>query len=111
MHNRLFANQRQLAPFTGHAEALGLDVAAFEACLKSGKYAKNIRQDMAEGQKGGTTGTPSFILARTDPNDPSKVTGISFIRGAQPFSAFKIQIDKALTAVAKGAEANGSKAN
>jgi hypothetical protein len=41
-------------------------------------------------------GTPSFVLARTDPNDPSKVEGISFIRGAQPFKAFKAQIDQAL---------------
>ncbi len=105
MHDRLFANQRQLAPFNGHAEALGLDVAAFETCLKSGKYAKHIRRDMAQGQKAGTSGTPSFILGRTDPNDPTKVKGISFIRGAQPFSAFKAQIDQALTADAKGVKA------
>ena len=110
MHERFFANQRKLEPFNGHAEALGLDVAAFETCLKSGKYAKNIRQDMAEGQKGGTSGTPSFILARTDPNDPSKVKGISFIRGAQPFSAFKAQIDRALTAAAQGIKAKAAEA-
>jgi hypothetical protein len=63
---------------------------------------------MAEGQKGGTSGTPSFILARTDPNDPSKVKGISFIRGAQPFSAFKAQIDRALTAAAQGIKAKAA---
>jgi predicted DsbA family dithiol-disulfide isomerase len=96
MHDRLFANQRQLTPWSTHAEALGLDVAAFEACLDSDKYAKNIRQDMDEARKAGTTGTPSFILARTDPTDPTRVTGLSFIRGAQPFTAFKAQIDQAL---------------
>ena len=101
MHDRLFANQRQLTPWKTHAEALGLDVNAFEACLSSDKYAKKVRRDMAAARKSGFSGTPSFILARTDPDDPSKVKGISSLRGAQPFRAFKAQIDKALKAEAK----------
>lgn len=105
MHQRLFANQRQLEPWLSHGEALGLDVATFETCLNSGKYAENIRQDMNEGRKAGVTGTPSFILATTDPNDPSKVKGLTFIRGAQPFTRFKAAIDQALTTSAS----NGSK--
>lgn len=105
MHHRLFAHQRQLEPWPPHAAALGLDVATFETCLNSDKYAKNVRQDMDEGRKGGATGTPSFILATTDPNDPSKVKGLTFIRGAQPFSRFKAAIDQALTA----AGSNGAK--
>lgn len=96
MHERLFANQRQLEPWLPHAKAIGLDVTAFETCLNSGKYAENVRQDMQEGRKGGATGTPSFILAATDPSDPSKVKGLAFIRGAQPFSQFKTAIDRAL---------------
>jgi protein-disulfide isomerase len=51
---------------------------------------------MAEAQKAGATGTPSFVLATTDPADPTKVKGLAFIRGAQPFAAFKAQIDAAL---------------
>jgi predicted DsbA family dithiol-disulfide isomerase len=97
MHDQLFANQKQLTPWNAHAEALGLDVASFEACLNSDKYAEQIRQDIAEAKKAGATGTPSFILARTDPTDPTKVTGISFIRGAQQFPAFQAQIDQALS--------------
>lgn len=96
MHDRLFANQRQLAPWKAHAEVLGLDLGQFETCMTSDKYAKKVRQDIAVGRKIGVRGTPSFVLARTDPNDPSKVEGISFIRGAQPFKAFKAQIDQAL---------------
>ena len=42
------------------------------------------------------TGTPSFIVARTDPDNLAKVTGITFIRGAQAFNAFKAAIDSAL---------------
>ena len=96
MHDRLFANQRALEPWNAHAEALGLDVAAFESCLSSGKYADGVRRDMAEARKAGATGTPSFVLARTDAGDPGKVVGIDFIRGAQPYEAFAAAIDSAL---------------
>ena len=98
MHERLFANQRALEPWSGHAEAIGLDVPKFDKCMSSGKYANAIRQDMAEASKAGATGTPSFVLARTDPDDPTKVTGLTFIRGAQPFAAFKSAIDRVLSA-------------
>ena len=96
MHARLFENQRALEPWSGHAEALGLDVAAFDGCMSSGRHADAVRKDMAEAGKAGATGTPSFVLARTDPGDPGKVTGLSFLRGAQPFNAFKSAIDSAL---------------
>lgn len=96
MHDRLFANQRALEPWSGHAQALGLDTAAFENCLTSDRHAAAVRADMAEASKAGATGTPSFVLAETDPSDPSKVKGIAFLRGAQPFAAFKTEIDKAL---------------
>jgi protein-disulfide isomerase len=98
MHDRLFENQRALEPWSAHAEATGLDVAAFDDCMSSEKYADAVRQDMGEAQKAGATGTPSFVLAKTNPDDPSKVTGISFIRGAQAFNAFKVAIDGALGA-------------
>jgi len=96
MHERLFANQRALEPWTAHAEALGLDVAQFEACMSSDKHAPAVRKDMAEAEKAGASGTPSFVLAKTDPSDSTKVTGIAFLRGAQPFSAFQTAIEKAL---------------
>ncbi len=96
MHDRLFADQRALTPWKPHAEAVGLDVTAFEECLSSGKHADAIRGDMAQAARAGVTGTPGFIIARTDPGDLSKVTGKAFIRGAQPFGAFKSAIDAAL---------------
>jgi protein-disulfide isomerase len=96
MHDRLFENQRALEPWNAHAEALGLDVAAFEECMSSDRYAAAVRRDMAEAGKAGASGTPSFVVATTDPNDPTKVTGVSFLRGAQPFAAFKAAIDAAL---------------
>lgn len=99
MHARLFANQRNLEPWEDHASAIGLDTEAFRACLDEGTHAAAVRRDMAEAGKAGATGTPSFVLARTDPDDPTKVKGISFIRGAQAFPAFQAQIDAAMKAL------------
>ena len=47
-------------------------------------------------RQAGVTSTPSFVLARTDLTNPTLVSGLSFIRGAQPFSRFKALIDSAL---------------
>jgi len=102
MRDRLFANQRTLEPWNAHAEALGLDVAQYEACLSSGKYADAVRSDMAEAQKAGASGTPSFIVGLIDDEDPRKVHGLTFIRGAQSFAAFKAALDDASAAAAKG---------
>ena len=101
MHERLFQNQRALEPWSGHAEALGLDVAAFIECMTSGRHAAAVRRDMAEAGKAGASGTPSFVLAKSDPENPARVTGLEFIRGAQPFNTFKKEIDAALRELAK----------
>ncbi len=97
MHDLLFENQRTLEPWSPHAQALGLDVARFDDCMSSDKYAAAVRKDMTEATKAGATATPSFVLGLTDPDDPKKVKGLTFIRGAQPFKAFKAQIDSALS--------------
>lgn len=95
MHDRLFENQNKLQQLTPHAEAIGLDVAKFEECLNSGRQAAAIRQDIAEAQKAGVTGTPTFFLAYTDPKS-SKIKTVRRLTGAQPYSAFKTEIDKLL---------------
>ena len=97
MHDRLFQNQKALEPWNGHAEALGLDVAKFEECLSSNRYQAAVRADMAVARAVGATGTPSFVIGLTDPEDPKKVKGLTFLRGAQPYSTFKAEIDKALS--------------
>jgi protein-disulfide isomerase len=102
MHKRLFANQQALAPWDAHAKALDLDVPKFDACMKSNEFIGAIRQDMAVAQKLGVAATPSFLFALTNPNDPERVTGLTLLRGAQPFSYFKTEIDKALATAAQG---------
>ena len=95
MHDRLFANQKTLEPWTPHAQAIGLEVPKFEACMTSGKYADEIRRNLAEGAKAGVTGTPAFLLAYTEPGS-SKVKTQARLVGAQSYAAFKAEIDKLL---------------
>jgi len=99
MRDRFFENQRALEPWNSHAEALGMDVAQYEDCLNSGKYADAVKADLAEASKAGATGTPSFVVAVIDEKDPSKASGVTFIRGAQQFSAFQTALDDALASL------------
>jgi len=103
MHDELFANQRALNPelLPTYAEKIGLDVLAFNKCLESDEYASEIRKDMAVASKAGFTGTPSFGLGFTDPNDPKQVKIVRSIRGAQAFKAFKASIDSLLSEARK----------
>ena len=59
-----------------------------------------IRRGCAQGYGvaalAGATGTPSFVLGYTDLEDPTKVKGITFLRGAKAYASFKAEIDKAL---------------
>ena len=95
MHDRLFAHQKALEPWSGHAEALGLDVAAFEACMGSGKHSAAIRKDIAAASSVGITSTPNFVLGRTEPGS-SKIRVVASLQGAKPFAAFKAEIDRLL---------------
>jgi len=102
MHDRLFANQNALGlkDLPNHAKALVLEMPKFQQCLDSGKHAEKIRKDLADGQKAGVQGTPSFFLGLTEPND-GMVKAVRIIRGAQPYTAFKEAIDSLLSAQSK----------
>ena len=70
-----------------YAQQLGLNVAMFNNCLDSGKYANEVAKDLADGTSYGVSGTPAFF-----------VNG-NFIEGAQPYSAFQEVIDAELAKV------------
>ena len=86
MHDRIFADQRNLAPevFEGYAEDMGLDMDRYRADVASSDVKKRIGADMEEAQKLGVTGTPGFF-----------VNG-RFVSGAQPFETFKRMVDEEL---------------
>lgn len=96
MHDLLFANARLMAPedLKQHGATLGLDQAAFDACLDEAKYAAQIQASLEEGIKAGVRGTPSFFIGKTDPATPGKIKATKFVRGAQPFEVFQKNIDE-----------------
>src|SRR6266404_441152 len=71
VHDLLFQNQRALAPseLSEHARNLGLDAAAFDACLGSHKQAARVSKGHTDGMAAGVQGTPGFVVAKTQPGD------------------------------------------
>lgn len=102
MHDSLFDDQKANADenFKQNAASIGLDASAFAECMSSNKFAERIKADQAEGQNLGISGTPSFVVGLTDPDDPSKVHLTRFIRGAQSLQAFTAVIDELLKTAA-----------
>lgn len=93
MHDYLYQNQpaeSDTSLFTTDkltdiaTNQLGLNGDQFRSCLDGKKYDKNVSADLADGQKAGVSGTPTFF-----------VNGTSLV-GAQPYSAFKTIIDQEL---------------
>ena len=68
----------------GLAGQVGLDTAAFNECLDSGKNAQEVQKDYQDGVSYGVDGTPAFFI-----------NGL-LVSGAQPFANFKTIIDAAL---------------
>ncbi len=71
------------------AGEIGLDVAAFNECLSSGRYTEFIKKSIEEATKAGARGTPySVIISR----DGTKTV----INGAEPLASVKAKIDSLL---------------
>jgi protein-disulfide isomerase len=86
-HDRLFANQQALQPtdLKKHAADLGLDAAAFGACLDSSKHGERVRDGVAEGSRLGVNSTPTiYVNGRV-------------LSGAQPYDVIAAVIDEELS--------------
>lgn len=88
MHDKIFANQRDLKPetFTRYATELGLDVAKFEKDVNDAAVKARIESDMREAEKLGVAGTPAFFING------------KYLSGAQPFESFQRIVDEQLAA-------------
>ena len=106
MHNKMFDNQKQSAVenLKAYSAELGLDTAAFDTCLDSGKYEKRVNDDLATGRKLGIRGTPGFVLGLTDPQDSNKAHVTEFINGAQSLDTFNRTIEELLKKAEEGEE-------
>ena len=102
MHDALFTNvlgedagsftDRRLAAI---AESVGLDMAEFNSCYDSGKYADQVQQDLADATDAGLNSTPSFLITYTVNGETKTKT----IIGAQPFSAFQQELEAILNEI------------
>ncbi len=63
-HDILFANQGTYskANLKQYAEMLGLDTAAFDECLDTGRYTAEVQDQLAEGRDKGITVTPTMFI-------------------------------------------------
>ena len=66
IHTKLFDTPLKSAEqLTDLAQATGLDVTAFRACLDSGKHVKEVEASVDRISKMNVSGTPMFFVART----------------------------------------------
>ena len=87
MHHGLFENQKTLGPelYLELAKGIGLDVAAFEACLVEPAEGKRVDQELAYGQSLTVQGTPHYFVGRVE---DGQLVDVKRLNGAQPFEAF-----------------------
>lgn len=71
------------------AQSVGVDAAAFNNCLESGKYTEAVKDSATEGFASGARGTP-FSIIMVD----GKQAGT--INGAEPLASVKAKIDALL---------------
>ena len=87
-HDRLFASMGPFALANGRLKAyageIGLDAAAFDRCLDSGKYLQKVKEETEMGLTLGVRATPVFLI-----------NGMMLV-GAHPFETFREIIDEEL---------------
>ena len=94
MRETLFENPKAIGVqhLPGYAQELSLDVEAFNACLDSDRHLAAIDKDAKDARGVKLTGTPSFIIGKSDSKE---ITG-KVVIGAQPFKVFDSAIQQAL---------------
>jgi protein-disulfide isomerase len=68
-HNRIYEGQQEWAEardagsvFRRYAQAIGLDLSRYDACMKAGKYAGRIQASLNEGLQVGVNSTPTLLV-------------------------------------------------
>ena len=97
MHVSLFNSPlaKEDTELVAQAKQIGIDPAAFQGCLTSGRHEAAISDSVARMEQLGISGTPMTVIGLTPaPGQPMKV--VKYIYGAQPYSAFKEAIESLL---------------
>jgi len=69
---------------------IGVNVSTVKSCVQSGKFADKVKQDIAEGETAGVTGTPGNIFIN------NQTGAVKAVHGARDVSVFKAAIDEML---------------
>ncbi|PIR62661.1 MAG: disulfide bond formation protein DsbA [Candidatus Pacebacteria bacterium CG10_big_fil_rev_8_21_14_0_10_42_12] len=95
MFNQTTSNGNGLddAKIAAIAADLGLNAGKFETCIADPAQAEEVAKDLADANKAGANGTPSFVVGKTQKD--GTVEG-DLIVGAQPYSVFQASIDALL---------------
>lgn len=83
-HRSVFSNNSSAKDIATLAEAVQLDVASFNTCMKEERHRERITADMKEGQRLGITGTPTLFVAGQR------------LRGAQTLQRLSAAVQEAL---------------
>ena len=64
LHDTMFARQLelQIEDLKRYARELGLDQAAFDGCLDSGRFAETVLSDLTNGEQYGVSSTPTAFI-------------------------------------------------
>jgi predicted DsbA family dithiol-disulfide isomerase len=95
----MFEHQDKLgeADLKQSAAAIGLDPAAFNTCLESGRHTARWKKDTTEGESYGVSSTPAFFINGR------------LVVGAQPYESFARIVDEEIARSAPGGAGSGKK--
>lgn len=88
--------QTDLTKLPGFAEKAGVDKAAFQSCLQSGKYDEHVQEDFKKAVAAGAQGTPYSVVM------VGNQQGV--INGAQQYPVVEQIIESLLTQIEGGAQ-------
>jgi protein-disulfide isomerase len=92
--NKVFEENAMLSSesYRSIAEALSLDIGAFDECVTSGRYDERVQRDLDNGVEIGGQGTPFNVLLTKDGQS------LTF-SGALPIERVRPLVDRALSAI------------
>ena len=64
LHDMIYTNQERMTvdDLKQYAVQVGMSGRDFDACLDSGKYEQEVKNDLQDGYNAGVTGTPTFFI-------------------------------------------------
>ena len=90
LHRRLFSEPGSHGDesLATRASEAGLDRAAFDSCLSSGRTTSVVRKSVATAAALGANGTPTFFLGVAE-GAPNQIRVFQVLAGAQPYEEFQ----------------------